>query len=261
MIWNKSKKENTKRAETKKLTTGYTVLLIPNSSDAARTIEISFDRILQIFTAAVAVAIIVIGLVISMMVHNHKLKNTIADARASVSELTEANEALEDKVASLNDQIDADREVFSKIEDTISKKEEEVAASAQEAAIPGEVPIKNANAILVEDPYADSEGGATMGLVFSTLKGALIVASADGNVIHVDSDEENPYYKRGIVIDHGNGYITYYRLNGEVSVGEGAFVSRGDVMAVLDDDGYVAYEIKKDGTFVDPKELIGDKNN
>ncbi len=261
MIWNKSEKTKTKRAETKKLTTGYTVLLIPNSSDAAKTIEISFDRILQVATAAVSVAIIVIGLVISMMVHNRKLRNTIEDARASVTELTETNAALEDKVASLNSQIDADREVFSKIEDTISKKEEEVAASAQEAAIPGEIPIKNANAIVVEDPYANSDGGATMGMVFSTVKGALVVASGDGSVIHVDSDEQNPFYKRGIVIDHGNGYITYYRLNGEVSVDEGAYVSRGDVMAVLDDDGYVAYEIKKDGSFVDPAGLIGNSDN
>ncbi|MBQ6576050.1 MAG: peptidoglycan DD-metalloendopeptidase family protein, partial [Lachnospiraceae bacterium] len=250
MIWNKTKKENVKRAETKKLTTGFTVLLIPNSSDAAKTIEISFDRILQVFTAAVAVAIIIIGLVISMMVHNHKLKKTIEEARADVTELTETNTALEDKITSLNEQIDADREVFSKIEDTISKKEEEVAALSEEAAIPGEVPIKNADAILVEDPYADSEGGATMGLVFSTVKGALVVAAGDGEVIHVDSDEENPFYKKGIVVDHGNGYITYYRLNGEVSVEEGARVSRQDVMAVLDNDGYVAYEVKKDGEFV-----------
>lgn len=261
MIWNKSKKENVKRAETKKLTTGYTVLLIPNSSDAARTIEISFDRILQIITGAVAVALIVVSLVISMMVHNHKLKNTIEETRAGMTELTQTNSELEDEIATLNEQIETDREVFSKIEDTISKKEEEVAASAQEAAIPTEIPIKNANAVLVEDPYADSEGGATMGLVFSTVKGALVVASGDGVAIHVDSDDENPYYTRGIVVDHGNGYITYYRLNGEVSVEEGAHVLRGDVMAVLDEDGYVAYETKKDGEFVDPTQLLSKENN
>lgn len=127
MIWNKlkerkPKEKKTKRADTKRATTGFTMLLIPNSSDAAKTIEISFDRLLQLFTGAVAVAIIVIGLLCSMVVHNHKLKTSLEDAESSVRELKSNNMQLESTVSSLNDQIAADKEVFSKIEDTISKK-------------------------------------------------------------------------------------------------------------------------------------------
>ena len=137
MIWNKKeKKENIKRADTKKQTTGYTMLLIPNSSDAAKTIEITFDRLLQLVTGAVATAIIVIGLLCSMMVHNHKLKNSLDAAQQSIGELNESNAMLESTVSSLNDQIAADKAAFSKIEDTISRKEEEEAAAkaAEEAA-------------------------------------------------------------------------------------------------------------------------------
>ncbi|MBR1909045.1 MAG: M23 family metallopeptidase, partial [Lachnospiraceae bacterium] len=71
-----------------------------------------------------------------------------------------------------------------------------------------------------------------------------------------DSDDQNPYYNRGIVIDHENGYVTYYRMNGDVSIEEGMRVMKNDVLAVLTDDGYVAYEIKQEGSFIDPRSLI-----
>ncbi len=263
MIWNKinfnfirNKEKKTKRADTKKQTTGFTMLLIPNSSDAAKTVEITYDKLLQFLTVAVSIAIIVLGLLCSMVFHNHKLKRSLNEAEGSIKELKTTNSQLEGTVDSLNRQIEADKEVFSQIEDTISRKEEEEAANAEEAAVPNEIPIKNAKAILVEDPYGSAKGGQTSGIVFSTTKGAVVAAAAEGNVTHVDSDESNPYYKRGIVIDHGNGYTTYYRFNGDVSIEEGAMVAKNDVLAVLTDDGFVAYEMKKDGEFIDPRQVM-----
>ncbi len=235
------------------------MLLIPNSSDAAKTVEITFDRLLQLITGAVATAIIVIGLICSMMVHNHKLKTSLSDAEDSVKELKENNEMLVGTVSMLNEQIAADKEAFAKIEDTISKKEEEEAANAEFAAVPTEVPIKNGEVVLVDDPYADSTGGATSGLVFNATSGSVVTAAADGIVTHVDSDNDNPFYVRGIVIDHENGYITYYRLNGDVSIEEGSTVHKNDVLAVLSDGGLVAYEVKKDGAFIDPMTVIDTK--
>ena len=43
------------------------MLLIPNSSDAAKTIEISYDRLLQLLSGAVAIGIIIVGLMGSMI--------------------------------------------------------------------------------------------------------------------------------------------------------------------------------------------------
>ncbi len=256
MIWNRDKTKTTKRSDTKRQPTGFTMLLIPNSSDAAKTIEISYDRLLQLLSGAVAIGIIIVGLMCSMIYHNHKLKNSLEAAEQSVSELNESNTELEETVSVLNDQIEADKEVFSKIEDTISKREEEEVLEAEQAAIPNEIPVKNARAILVDDPYKDSNGGQTNGIVFSTIKGAVVAAAAEGVVTHVDSDDENPFYNRGIVIDHENGYVTYYRLNGDVSIEEGATVMKNDVLAVLTEDGYIAYEIKQNGEFIDPRSMI-----
>lgn len=256
MIWNKDKTKTAKRSDTKRQPTGFTMLLIPNSSDSAKTIEISYDRLLKLLAGALAIGIIVFGLMGSMIYHNHKLKNALEAAEQSVSKLKENNTALEGTVSALNDQIEADKQVFSKIEDTISKREEEEALEAEQAAIPNEIPVKNARAILVDDPYKDSTGGQTNGIVFSTVKGAVVAAAAEGTVTHVDSDDENPFYNKGIVIDHGNGYVTYYRLNGDVSIEEGRAVMKNDVLAVLTEDGYIAYEIKQDGEFIDPRSLI-----
>ena len=232
------------------------MLLIPNSSDAAKTIEISYDRLLQLLSGAVAIGIIIVGLMGSMIYHNHKLKNSLEAAEQSVNELNESNTELEETVSVLNDQIEADKEVFSKIEDTISKREEEEALEAEQATIPNEIPVKNARAILVDDPYKDSNGGQTNGIVFSTIKGAVVASAAEGVVTHVDSYDENPFYNRGIVIDHENGYVTYYRLNGDVSIEEGSTVMKNDVLAVLTEDGYIAYEIKQNGEFIDPRSMI-----
>ncbi len=232
------------------------MLLIPNSSDSARTYEITFDRLLQLFVGALATAIIVIGLLASMFVLNRKLRSSLEEAEGSISELSDTNSMLEGTVASLNRQIEEDKKAFTKIEDTISRREEEEAASAKEAAIPNSIPIKNAKAILVEDPYIDSNGGETMGIVFSTTDGAIVAAAAEGLVTHVDSDDSNPFYTRGIVIDHQNGYVTYYRLNGDVSAHEGTMVKKNDVLGILTEEGYVAFEIKKDGEFVDPVTIL-----
>lgn len=256
MIWNRDKTKTTKRSDTKRQPTGFTMLLIPNSSDAAKTIEISYDRLLQLFAGAMAIGIIVLGLIGSMIYHNHKLKNSLEAAEQSVNKLRESNTALEGTVSALSDQVEADKEAFSKIEDTISKREEEEALEAEQAAIPNEIPIKNAKAILIDDPYKESTGGQTNGIVFSTLKGAVVAAAAEGTVTHVDSDDQNPFYNRGIVIDHGNGYVTYYRLNGDVSIEEGSKVMKNDVLAVLTEDGFIAYEIKQDGEFIDPRSMI-----
>lgn len=232
------------------------MLLIPNSSDSAKTVEITYDHLLQLITGAVATGIIIIGLIVSMIYHNRNLRSSLEAAEQTAGELKATNNELESTISALTDQVEADKEIFEKIEDTISKREEEEALEAERALIPDEIPVKNAKAILIEDPYKDSTGGQTSGLVFLTTKGAVVAAAADGTITHVDSDDGNPFYNRGIVIDHGNGYVTYYKMNGDVSIEEGDTVAKNDVLAVLTEGGYVAYEIKQNGEFIDPETMI-----
>ena len=110
-----------------------------------------------------------------MMFHNHKLKKSLGEAEGSIKELSTTNSRLEDTVDSLNKQIEADKEVFSQIEDTISRKEEEEAANAEEAAVPNEIPIKNAKAICVlkEESFFLFSSGKGCSRVF--LQGVLLL--------------------------------------------------------------------------------------
>lgn len=245
-----------KRAAVKSFATGFTLLVIPNSTDEAKTTEISYDRLVKYIAACAAVVIIIVGLLISMAVHNHRLKLKIADERESIEELESENNDLNATIDALKRQIQTDRDAFSKIENTISMKEEEQNQAKEEAAVPTLVPIKGSNALVVSDPYAEDENMRSYGLVFSTFGGALVVATGDGYVVDVQQPEIEEGYNSYVFVDHQNGYRTYYRFRGDVSVKAGDTVSREDVIGVLTQDGYISYEVSLNERFIDPKEII-----
>lgn len=252
----KFKIKDKRRRSAVKFATGFTLLIIPNSTDEARTTEISYDRLVKYIAAFAAVVIIIIGFVISLGVHNYRLKQKLGDTKEQVETLESSNSELESKVEALNRQIETDREAFSKIEDTISLKEEEENQEKEEAAIPSSIPIKGKNALVVSDPYEGNDKMQSYGMVISSFKGALIVTTGDGiidDVQHVDVPEG---YDSMVCVDHQNGYRTYYRFVGEISVKTGDAVLREDVLGVLSDDGFLSYEISLNEKFIDPKEVI-----
>ncbi|MBV8082712.1 MAG: M23 family metallopeptidase [Candidatus Eremiobacteraeota bacterium] len=84
--------------------------------------------------------------------------------------------------------------------------------------------------------------------------GAPIVATASGTVVSAGWD-----YGFGIkvVIDHGNGYQTWYGHNSETFVSPGQFVHKGQLIAHLGATGFVTgphvhYEVHVDGRPVNP---------
>lgn len=252
----KKKEKTEKKKSGKNYATGFTLLIIPNSSDEAKTTEISYDTLVKYFAAFIAAMIIIVGLIASMMVHNYRLKESIAFQEDCVAQLSETNEELNATIEGLNKQISADREAFSKIEDTISQKEEEAQEEKEKAALPSIVPIKGKSALAVEDPFADNEQARSFGLVFSTLGGAVIIATGDGVIEDVQQIEADEGYNCFVMIDHGNGYKSFYRFLGDVSVKKGDSLMREDVVGIQKEDGFVSYEISENGKFVDPAVYI-----
>lgn len=58
-------------------------------------------------------------------------------------------------------------------------------------------------------------------------------------------------------VDHGNGYVTIYRNQGEVKVEQGKTVTQGTtLMLITDSDSKLGYQIMKDGEYVDPMEML-----
>lgn len=246
------KEKKKKRAETKRFPTGFTLMIIPDSSDPTKATEITYDRLVKMFAGAVATTIILVGLIISMMVHNYRLKGALEESQTTITELKDVNVKLGKTITSLNEQVEEDKEAFDKIEMSIDKQEKEVTEALIEAAIPSGVPIKSASAVLIADPFGDTNA-ASNGLVFQTTAGAVIVATGTGLIEDISND--NIYTKR-IVIDHGNGYKTIYHIPNDVTCSIGSEVKRNDMLAVFIEDGCVSYEITKDGVYVDPKSMM-----
>ena len=64
-------------------------------------------------------------------------------------------------------------------------------------------------------------------------------------------------YLHCIRIDHGNGYNSLYRNDGEVMVKEGDEVVRGAILYVIGEDNTeLGYQITYDEKYIDPMELI-----
>lgn len=256
MIFPFKKRAEGKRSATKKLATGFTLLYIPNSTDEAKTTEISFDRLVKYIAATIAAVIIIVGLMISMLVHNYRLRQQVAENRESLATLENTNEELKSTIEALNLQIESDREAFSKIEETISAKEDEEKEAKEEAALPAVVPIKGGSAVVVSDPFAGNELLQSYGLVISTSGGALVVATGDGYVEDAKTIETPEGYNSYVFVDHQNGYKSHYRFIGEVSAKAGDTVLREDVLGIMAEDGYLSYEISQDEKFIDPREMI-----
>lgn len=84
--------------------------------------------------------------------------------------------------------------------------------------------------------------------------GTNIVAASEGTVIHAGSLGG---YGKTVMIDHGGGIATLYGHNSSITVGNGAYVKKGDIIAKAGSTGYstgphLHFEVRKNGAYVDP---------
>ena len=160
-----------------------------------------------------------------------------------IADLTEENEDL----ISLREEL-TDKVII--LSDTINQKVEEEEAQEQERArahMPVGFPMSS-SASLEE---VDSEEPMVK-LVGSV--GSSIIASADGTVISINTDSN---YLHCIRIDHGNGYTSVYRNDGDVMIREGDEVVRGAILYVIGEDNTeLGYQIMYNEKYIDPMELI-----
>lgn len=168
---------------------------------------------------------------------------TIENQAADILKLQEENadlvalrEELTDKVVILSD--------------TVNMKVEEEEAQEQVRAqmhMPVGFPMSS-SASLEESP-----GAEPMVKLIGTV-GNSIIASADGMVVSVTTDSS---YLHCIKIDHGNGYNSIYRNDGDVMIKEGDEVVRGAILYVIGEDNTeLGYQIMYGDRYIDPMDLI-----
>lgn len=231
-----------------KRTTRYTVMLIPDSTDNARSFELTFDQLMRWGVSAAAVIIVVVSLLISSAVKNYKLAHGDGGVKAQIAELENENALLSQEKEELNAQVAS----LSGALETKQNEEQKAEEAALAEAVPTGLPL-DGTAVLIQDPNAP-EGQTTGRVVFTAISGTAVVAAGSGTVTEVTADAD---YGNVVVIDHGNGYQTTYRTAASIRVKAGAEVRQNEVIGVMtEDDGLLAYEIVKDGAPVDPLEIM-----
>lgn len=168
---------------------------------------------------------------------------TIESQAADILKLQEENAALVDLREELTDKVII-------LSDTINMKVEEEEAQEQVRAqmhMPVGFPLSS-SASLEESP------GEEPMVKLNGTAGNSIIASADGTVISVTTDSS---YLHCIKIDHGNGYSSIYRNDGDVMIKEGDEVVRGAILYVIGEDNTeLGYQITYDDRYIDPMDLI-----
>ena len=162
---------------------------------------------------------------------------------AEKANLTARNSALEGQIAELNEKIQI-------LSDTVNEKvqnETMLTEKLEMQSMPTEFPLTGSAAM--EDTAEDE-----LICVFQASEGTMVVAVASGIVSAVNDDEE---YGHNVWVDHGNGYITVYRNQGDATVKQGDTVSQGTTLFLIGEDNTkLGYQMLKDGTYINPMELL-----
>jgi murein DD-endopeptidase MepM/ murein hydrolase activator NlpD len=101
-------------------------------------------------------------------------------------------------------------------------------------------------------------GGEHPGTDFAAKESTKVRVTADGTVSFVGWDD---VYGNLAIVDHGNGYVTYYGHNSKILADSNSFVKRGEVIALSGNSGissapHLHYEIRKDNIPIDPKAFL-----
>lgn len=173
---------------------------------------------------------------VSLEAQNQEQADKLAKLEAENTDLAALREELRDKVTILSDTIN-------------QKVEEEEALEEARAAAHMPVGFPMSSSAALEE--ADSEEPMVK---LTGSEGNSVIASGDGIVLSVATDS---VYHNCIRIDHGNGYVSIYRNDGDVMVREGDEIVRGAILYVMGEENTeLGYQITYDEKYIDPMELI-----
>lgn len=197
---------------------------------------------------SLAVIVLAAITILSIICYRDEKKIDVLEAQTAVQqeEITRLTEENADLV-SLREEL-TDKVII--LSDTINQKVEEEEAMEQaqaQAHMPVGFPMSSSASL-------EEAGGENPMVKLNGAEGNSIIASADGTVASITTDSG---YLHCIRIDHGNGYNSIYRNDGEAMVKEGDEVVRGAILYVIGEDNTeLGYQITYDEKYIDPMELI-----
>lgn len=248
----------------RKSKTSYTVMII---SDSAQR----HHREFHIKAGAVGVVslltfLLLVGMICYLVYSSITLSDSMERSKRQLEEISQLKE--------LNEQLEIEKEELQGkiaiLSETVNQKvEEERIRLAQEEQdhlpkgfpLSGTAQVKNESNAEVQETEDEEETATVMRadeekkeIIFIASAGSSVIASGAGTVTAVGADAE---YGKVVIIDHGNGYVSNYRNNGEALVKVGSEVARGDILFVIgEENADTGYSISKNDTYVDPMEMI-----
>lgn len=231
----------------KKRKTNYMLMLFMDSQEG-RIRQMGFGPVLVETVAAIGFVIVIVAVVLAVVCYrsNRKIEDLMEQTEQQRKDIEELTAEKADLV-SLREELSNKVTILS---DTVNQKVEEEEALEQEKAqahMPVGFPM-SASASLEE-----VEGDNPM-VKFNGSEGSSVIASADGTVSSITTDSG---YRHCVKIDHGNGYTSIYRNDGDVMVKEGDEVVRGAILYVIGEDNTeLGYQIMYDERYVDPMDLV-----
>lgn len=143
------------------------------------------------------------------------------------------------------------------------KKLEKITTEKEAADIPNILPVKG----YLADGFGFRKDAKTNkktfhnGVDIAAKKGTEVIAPADGTVIAAESRKK---YGKLLIIDHGNGYTTWYGELSRFNVKKGEKVKRGQVIGYVGNSGskgepHLHYEVRLKDKPINPLSLVREK--
>ncbi|MBR3508895.1 MAG: peptidoglycan DD-metalloendopeptidase family protein [Lachnospiraceae bacterium] len=169
----------------------------------------------------------------------------LANENAKVKTQMEARELeLKEQIQNLENEV----QVLSATLNEKIENEKKLTEEIESISLPTGFPINGSATDVV------TEGVDRPVAKITATPGTMVVATAKGTVIDVKDDV---LYGHNVWVDHGNGYVTIYRNQGDPFVKIGDEVYQGTTIFMIEPIGTsVGYQIMHDGSYVNPLDVI-----
>lgn len=224
------------------------------TSDAADASVKQFRIRPWVLQVIIFVLCVIIGVLIGVLIYEGQIWEAInrsnTEKQETILQLEEEKSVLNDEKKELENQIAELKDKIQILSETVNEKvqnENELTAQLEKQSLPTEFPL-NGSASMEEVTEGDPV------CVFTASVGITVVATAKGTVTAVNDDGE---YGHNVWIDHGNGYITIYRNQGEAMVKQGDSVAQGTTLFLIgEENNKLGYQMLKDGTYINPMDML-----
>nr|WP_318686721.1 peptidoglycan DD-metalloendopeptidase family protein [uncultured Acetatifactor sp.] len=204
-----------------------------------------------LFQTMVIVLCILLGVFIGYFIYEERIwTGTWRTVDQQNTELTDQISRLEEEKKALQAQLESQNEKIQILSDTVNQKtqsESELTAELERQSLPSEFPLTGSasmDEVTEGDPMC----------IFTASAGTMVVAAASGTVTAVNDDGE---YGHNVWVDHGNGYVTIYRNQGDVMVNQGDTVVQGSTLFLIGEENTtLGYQMMKDGAYINPMDML-----